>query len=179
MRNGININKTLLAATALVLSASATSAYAASGTVEFTGEIYQSACTVTTATKDQTVNIGRYPTSAFPAIGATSGAKAFTIDLENCEPGDYTLRFDGPMVAGHSDLLSVSVAKGVGIEILDNEEKTFPIGQTVSATDLAYVTIPADGETATFNLKARYRSFEDSVTEGEANASTSFTIEYR
>ncbi|OZI41758.1 fimbrial protein [Bordetella genomosp. 4] len=151
-------------------------AHAASGTVQFQGEIIQSTCDVTTATKDQTVVIGTYPTTLFKAVGDVSSSKAFTIDLENCEAGDYTVRFDGNTPAGQPELLAVSVATGVGIEILDNNDNVFPINQTLA--NPAYVTVGSDG-TATVNLKARYKSFANAVTAGEANASSTFSIEYR
>lgn len=152
------------------------SAHAATGTVNFQGEIVQSTCDVVTASRDQTVVIGRYPTTAFKNVGDTSAAKAFNIGLENCEPGSYTVRFDGITPTGHPELLAVDVAKGVGIEILDNNENIFPINQEV--TDTALVAVDADG-LATVHLKARYKSFAQAVTAGTANASSQFSIEYR
>ncbi|CAP40445.1 type-1 fimbrial protein [Bordetella petrii] len=151
-------------------------AQAASGTVEFQGEIIQSTCDVTTATKDQTVVIGTYPTTLFKNVGDVSASKGFTIGLENCVPGDYTIRFDGQAPAGQPELLAVNVATGVGIEILDNNDKVFPLNQDI--TDPAIVSVAADG-TATVNLKARYKSFEQTVGAGEANATSTFSIEYR
>jgi len=151
-------------------------AQAATGTVKFEGEIIQSTCDVTSATKDQTVVIGTYPTSLFKNVGDVSSSKAFTIGLENCDPGAYTIRFDGQAPAGHPELLAVSVATGVGIEILDNTDKVFPLNQDI--TDPAIVNVGTDG-TATVNLKARYKSFEQTVGAGEANATSTFSIEYR
>lgn len=152
------------------------SADAASGTINFTGEIVQSTCDVITASRDQTVVIGRYPTTLFKNVGDTSASKAFNIGLENCEPGTYTIRFDGITPTGHPDLLAVSTATGVGIELLDNNDKIFPINQEI--TDSALVSVGVDG-LATVHLKARYKSFLQSVTAGEASASSEFSIEYR
>ncbi|ENH4383210.1 type 1 fimbrial protein, partial [Serratia marcescens] len=112
--------------------------------------------------------------------------KAFQISLEKCDAGDYSLRFDGNTVAGNPDLLSVSnvggtgaAATGVGIEITDNNGKPFAIGDGSNINDdVAKVTIAADGK-ATFNLQARYRSFDSNVTAGLANATSPFTIEYK
>lgn len=107
------MNKKLLPVVALILSASATSAYAVNGKVNFTGEIIQSTCTVTSTDQNKDVFIGKYPTTAFNAVGDVTASKAFTINLEKCEAGDYSLRFDGATVAGNPNLLSVDNAKGV------------------------------------------------------------------
>ena len=153
-----------------------TTAVAASGTVEFEGEIVQSSCEVTSASRDQTVIIGTYPTSVFANVGDVSASKAFTLGLENCEPANYTVRFDGPTRAGHPSLLSVSEATGVGIEILDFADQPFPINQRID--NLASVEVGPDGS-ATVHLKARYKSYESTVTAGQANATSTFSIEYR
>ena len=174
----------LLSVIALMVSASAINAYADSGKVKFTGKIVESTCNVVSGDKDKEVFIGKYPTSAFVRSGDVTASKAFTISLEKCEAGDYSLRFDGPTVAGNPNLLSVDEATGVGIEILDNNEKLIPINQDSDA-DSPWVNITStggeDGQTgtATFNLKARYKSYDDKVTAGSANANATFTIEYK
>lgn len=171
------MNKKLLPIAALIISASAMNAYAVNGKVNFTGEIIESTCTVTFGDQKKDVFIGKYPTSAFATKGDVTASKAFTINLEKCEAGDYSLRFDGPSVAGNPNLLSVDQAGGVGIEILTNDEKIIPINQDANVINVA-TTGDASG-TATFNLKARYKSFLDKVTAGTANASATFTIEYK
>lgn len=128
--NFINTNVAKTAVLALALSCLvAPAAQAASGTITFKGEIVQSTCDVSTASVDQTVTIGTFPTPLFKEAGDVSAPKSFNIDMENCEAGTYTLRFDGTTPAGHPELLAVSKATGVGIEILDNNDKVFPINQ--------------------------------------------------
>ena len=161
-----------LALTALLCS----SAQAASGSITFKGEIVQSTCDVTTASIDQTVTIGKFPTTLFKNVGDVSAPKSFSIGLQNCAAGTYTLRFDGIVPAGHPELLAVSAATGVGIEILDHNENLFPINQDIK--DPAVVTVGTTG-TATVNLKARYKSFSKEVTAGAADANSTFSIEYR
>jgi major type 1 subunit fimbrin (pilin) len=177
----LEMKKVLLPLAVLVLSATAYNATAASGNVKFTGEIVQSTCKVVDKDQNKEVYLGKYPTSAFPTSGSTSGAKAFDISLEKCEPGNYTLRFDGNTPAGHPELLAVTGgANGVGVEILDNNGSTLPISQEVATP--ATVSVAADGDnpgSATFNLRARYKSFQDAVTAGQANSNATFTIEYK
>lgn len=170
-----------MGAASLALSALlCSSAQAASGSITFKGEIVQSTCDVTTASIDQTVTIGKYPTTLFKEVGDVSAAKSFSIGLQNCAAGTYTIRFDGNSPAGHPELLAVSAATGVGIEILDHNEKLFPINQDIK--DPAVVSVTATGAgtgTATVNLKARYKSYAKSVTAGAADANSTFSIEYR
>lgn len=172
-----------LASAALVLMTM--NAHATNGTVKFTGSIVKSTCTVNSNDVNKEVFIGKYPTNAFSKMGDVTASKAFSINLANCDSGSYTLRFDGPTVAGNPNLLAVSAATGVGIEILDNNDKVLPINQS-SDTNTAWVDAKNDSKdaskpngTAVFNLKARYKSFNQTVTPGEANASSSFTIEYK
>jgi major type 1 subunit fimbrin (pilin) len=166
---------------ALALSVTAFSASAANGTVDFKGEIVQSTCKVVDADQKKEVFLGKYPTTAFPTSGSASSAKAFDISLEKCEAGDYTLRFHGNTPAGHPELLAVTGgAAGVGVEILDNNGEILPIAQTV--VNPASVNVKADGDkpgAATFNLRARYKSYQDVVTAGQANSTASFSIEYK
>lgn len=175
------MRKVLVPVAAAILSATSYQAMASNGQVTFNGEIVQSTCQVTTADQNKTVELGKYPVTAFPKAESTSGAKAFTISLEKCEAGDYTLRFDGNTVAGRPDLLAVDGgATGVGIEILDNAGNHFPIAD--DPKDAAYVSVAGDGEnagSATFNLQARYHSYLDTVTAGQANATSQFTIQYK
>ncbi|KQN64123.1 fimbrial protein [Erwinia sp. E602] len=177
------MKKILLSVAAAAIALTAVNAQAANGTVAFTGQIVKATCTVDNDSKNQSVFIGKYPTTAFSAAGDVTASKAFNIKLVNCDTGSYSLRFDGPTLAGYPNLLAVSAATGVGIEILSNDEKIIPINQTASTTALAAITnTAASGSTAngtaTFNLKARYKSTTANVTEGAANASSTFTIEY-
>lgn len=80
----------LFKATALSLALSgllAPAAQAASGTVTFKGEIVQSTCDVSTASANQTVTIGTFPTTLFKEAGDVSAPKSFDITMENCKAG--------------------------------------------------------------------------------------------
>lgn len=182
------MKKVLLPVLALLLSANAYNVMAANGTVKFTGEIKRSACDVTTESQNKEVFIGTYATSAFPKANSLSAAKGFQITLKECDPGDYSLRFDGKTVPGHFNLLSVSTdgapgnssATGVGIEIIDHNNVPLAIADgTNMGDDVAKLKVNTFGEAAVFNLKARYRSFADVVTPGLANATSTFSIEYK
>lgn len=181
------MKKVLLPLMAMVLSATTYNAMASHGTVKFTGEIKRSACEVTADTQNKEVYLGTYPTSAFKNIGDKSASKGFQVSIKDCDPGDYTMRFDGNTVPGHFELLSVSAegnegtsaATGIGIEITDNNGNVLPVADGSNISDsVAKVNVPVGQTTAVFNFQARYRSF-GVVTPGLANATSSFTIEYK
>lgn len=173
------MKKILLSVTAAAIALATVNAQAANGTVNFTGKIVQSTCVIASSDKDKAVFIGKYPTTAFSGINSVTASKGFSISLENCEAGSYSLRFDGPAAAGNNDLLAVNGgATGVGIEILDVNEKVVPLNQSAGSTTLPVQAVDAAGKT-TFNLKARYKATAATVGAGDANATSSVTIEYK
>ncbi|AEW44672.1 major type 1 subunit fimbrin (pilin) [Serratia symbiotica str. 'Cinara cedri'] len=174
------MNNLLLLVT-LIVSITSFNAISANGNVKFTGEIIQSTCKVVDNDKNKEVFLGKYPTTAFPTIGATSGDKAFEIRLEKCEAGSYTLHFDGNTLVGHPELLAVTGgAIGIGIEILNNKGQTLLISQEVTnPTEIVVVGGSESLGTATFNLHARYKSYKNQITAGEANSNATFTISYK
>lgn len=59
-------------------------AAAAEGTVNFTGKLVETTCTVSTDSKTLNVTLPTLATSALKNAGDTGGATQFTIKLENC-----------------------------------------------------------------------------------------------
>ncbi len=73
------------------------SRFAAAGTVNFVGNILDTACEVDVASQNQQVNLGNFYKTEFPNSGAKAAAKDFNIVLKNC-PTTVTstkVRFDG------------------------------------------------------------------------------------
>ncbi|WP_245167731.1 fimbrial protein, partial [Enterobacter genomosp. S] len=69
---------------ATVVTGISFAAQAADGKVNFTGNILDTACTVSTGTATQTVDLGQIPRSSFSAKGDVAAATRFTIVLDNC-----------------------------------------------------------------------------------------------
>lgn len=95
------------------------------GQVHITGNIIQSACTIATESKAFDVVLEDRNTTAFVAAGDTSAEKPFTIKLENCDSEAYKnvrVRFEGNQDtdANSTVLVNTGVAKGIGVQILDN-----------------------------------------------------------
>lgn len=150
---------------------------AADGTVNFTGNIIANACTVTTATANQTVVLGDVATTAFSAAGAKASPTKFNIQLTNCDAAIHqvAIKFDGVSDPTNASLLKLDsgqTATGVGIEISDASGNVIPL-HTASAT-----TAISSGA-ATLNFVGRYVSTVAAVTAGTANGTSQFTLNYQ
>lgn len=165
---------------------------AADGTVHFLGEIVDSACEVTTDTKDQVVELGKVNKTSFSGVDSTAAPASFSIKLEKC-PGTYTkaaVRFDGTEVGDGNlaignpltdvtpgdytgDAADPLVATGVGIRIYNRDDN--------SQVKLFNYSSWSDIQSGEVELKfiARYIQVADAVTAGTANADSQFTVEYQ
>jgi len=153
--------------------------FAADGTINFTGSIRDTACTVNTSSATQTVNLGTVAASSFGAAGTQASATRFTINLTSCPTAvtSASIRFDGPLASGNSSLLGLTsgtgVATGVGIGIYEQNSTTLiPVGQAS-----ALVTLSSTGTNA-LNFIAKYVSTAATVGAGTANAAATFTVAY-
>ncbi|HID9876333.1 fimbrial protein [Serratia ureilytica] len=173
--------KSKIIALSVILSACSISplALAADGTVNFTGEIIDAACTVTNdPTNPLTVNLGKVARTAFPSAGATAAPTKFTIKLTNCPAtvSSAQITFDGKADNGNNEVLALTaetgVATGVGVQLTDDDSTVVPLYTASKAYPLV-----ANQEND-LNFIARYISTADSVTAGPANSTTDFTITY-
>lgn len=171
-----NVIALALAATS-VLSAHA---FAAAGTVNFTGSVLDSACTVDTASKDQTVALGAYNKTEFTAAGVKTAAKKFNIVLKDC-PATVTsahVRFDGKPEATNSDLLAIDssvtgAAKGIAINLMTADKADLPLHG-----DNSYSYTLSSTEDNKLDFYAQYQSTAATVTAGPANSVATFSVVY-
>ncbi|MGJ0481631.1 fimbrial protein [Pantoea agglomerans] len=172
------MKKTLIALS--LICAPVMFAQAADGTINFTGNITDAACTVDAASATQTVNLGTVSAKAFTAVGSSAAPTKFSINLTNC-PAAVTkasVKFDGLINKTNADLLAVntdSTATGVGIGIYEADSTTQVPMLTASASKAIDSTA---GATNTMNFVAKYIATAATVGAGTANASTDFTVVY-
>ncbi|VYT81329.1 type 1 fimbrial protein subunit FimA [Metakosakonia massiliensis] len=152
------------------------------GTIHFTGELVNAACSVSTKSSDQTVELGQYRTADFPTVGSVSATKGFEIVLNDCDPEvskTASVAFSGQTDGTSPDLLAIasadngSTASGVAIEILDTTSKALSPNGAVYSTAQALI----DG-TNTLHFSAHYKSTSATVTAGQANADATFIMKY-
>lgn len=152
------------------------------GTIHFTGELVNAACSVSTKSADQTVKLGQYRTADFTAVGDTTALVPFEIVLNDCDPevsATASVAFSGQTDATDATLLAIasadngSTASGVGIEILDTTSKALsPNGASYSTAQKLI-----DG-TNTLHFSARYKATSATTGAGQANADATFIMKY-
>ncbi|TQI77978.1 major type 1 subunit fimbrin (pilin) [Serratia fonticola] len=149
------------------------SAFAADGTVEFTGKITDTACTI--ATPKVLVPFGTVASSSFAKVGDMASSKSFQIKLDDCPASTATVRFDAVQDGTNPDLFSIgngSSAAGVGINLFDADNNVIRPNN-----DSGNYTLIAGSNTLDF--VAKLKSTEASVTVGDILASADFTIVYQ
>jgi major type 1 subunit fimbrin (pilin) len=175
------MNKKII--TLALFAASISAAQAADGTINFTGNVTETACEVQT---NSSVALGNIQKSAFSSgAGATAGATRFTITLANCpiSTTSATVKFDGTANSTNSSLLALntgSTATGLGVALFEADGST-PIPLATASNAITLATTGADesavnGATATY--VAKYMSTAAAVTAGTADATTNFTVSY-
>lgn len=152
------------------------------GTVHFEGKLINAACSVSTKSANQTVQLGQYRTAMFTKVGDTSALIPFTIVLNDCDPSvaqTAAVSFSGQADAVNNSLLAIassentSTAKGVGIEILD--EASNPLKPDGGVTSVAHTLFEG---TNTLNFSARYKATAATTSPGQANADATFIMKY-
>lgn len=151
----------------------------AGGAVNFTGSITDAPCAIDNGAAGLAVELGQYRSADFSKSGDVSGAKTFTIGLNNCAVDTYskaTVTFSGVTESGKPKVLSLEggsgSASGVGIQIMKNNTAL-----AVDGTEASEATSLTEGKSS-LAFQAQYIALADTVTPGSANASANFTITY-
>lgn len=150
-----------------------------SGSVKFTGEIIKAACNVSiNGVVDGSVDLQKWPTSTFQAVGDTTIPQPFTVDVKDCLAGDFKFNFTGNTDDTNPDLLKVSEAKGVGIAIA-NTDGTLVKLNTTGTNSNANLTIAPNAKQGSLPLLAYYKSTLGDVTPGIADATVRVTLQQK
>lgn len=175
------MKKNLIAvAFAATAALSMSNAFAAAGTVNFTGEILDAACTVDVASQNQSVDLGKYNKSEFTLKGDKTAATGFDIVLKDC-PETVTsakVRFDGQPDTVDSSLLAVDssvagAATGVAINLMTADKADLPLHGSNS-----YNYALSSTEDNKLDFYAQYKSTAAAVTAGPANSVATFSVVY-
>ncbi|MGG6109868.1 fimbrial protein [Pantoea allii] len=171
-------NKLLISSVAMLFMGVTTLGHAATvngGTVNFLGEVVNTACVVSSDTAYQTVQLGQVKASTFGDAAGTKAQnpKAFKIILEQCDGTSSTaaVTFDGVKDATQNALQSTGTAAGVGVYLVDNNNAEITLGTATPAEALS-------GSTNIYTFKADMISVSDTVTVGSVDSSANFTITY-
>lgn len=171
------MKKTLMTLALVASGFVASSVYAADGTINFTGEITDSACIVDSTSQNLQVPLGKIAATSFNGQGTYSAATNFTLKLKDCPLANTaTVKFDGTSVAGDNSVLALTPggATGVGIELSDATQTVV----NLFTNSAPYTLTAGAGSETDLNFTARYKALSTSITPGVANASVQFSIVY-
>ncbi|MGN7790329.1 fimbrial protein [Enterobacter sp. 22452] len=167
-----------LAALGVAASLLTSLAQASDGTINFTGEILDSACTVDIGTDNtMIVDLGKVAKTAFTGVGSTASAHSFKLNLTDCPDTvtSTTVMFDGIAYAGDDTALALTadegVATGVGVQISDAAQNVI----SLFTPSPSYTLVAGDN---VLPFVARYIQKGAAVTAGPANSVTQFTLNY-
>ncbi|MCW0313683.1 fimbrial protein [Pantoea ananatis] len=171
-------NKFLISSIAMLFLGMNTLSHAATvegGTINFLGEVVNTACVVSSDTAYQTVQLGQVKASTFGDTAGTKAQnpKAFKIILEQCDGTSSTaaITFSGVKDPNRNALKSSGTAAGVGVYLVDNNNAEITLGTATSAQALS-------GSTNIYTFKADMISISDTVTVGTVDSSADFTVTY-
>ena len=196
--------KSLVVGVLSALSLSVTIAQAATttvngGTVRFEGEVVNAACAVDAGSVNQTVQLGQVKASSLSAVGETSSAVGFNIQLDDCDTSvakTAAIAFAGVTATSNDDDSSdpsdpetygttsypdvlalqgsaAGSASNVGIQILDSTGSALKLDGASFSTAKTLV----DG-TNTLPFQARYYAL-GAAKAGTANADATFQVQYQ
>lgn len=169
--------KKALVAAALLSAVSMNAANAADGTITFTGNIIAQTCEVNGAVPgDIPVTLGDYTTGEFNGSGSTAGNETITMALTNCPTtvNNVSILFGGTADGDNADLLAVErTGAGVGIGIYESN------GSTIIPINNSSANIALANGVGNASFIAKYVATATAVTEGAANATAQYTIQYQ
>jgi len=164
-------------------------AFAADGTINFTGEIVDAPCSISPNSQNLTVPLGKVSRTAFD--GATAGTAVvgkkatpakFKIDLLGCgaTAKGATVTFSGTadlddatnLRLANAGQVGVGSASGVAIELGDSAGTKIALGSPSGV----YVLGLGDNS---LNFQAAYVATKTAVTTGPANSVAQFTVAYK
>ncbi|MFP1763836.1 fimbrial protein [Lonsdalea quercina] len=175
----LSVTSTLMSATMMLFMAFSP-AHAELGTIniKLTGTVVALGCTVDPGDIDKAVNLGEWSTKTLKASGDTTSPVSFNISLSGCTASGVTAAFIGTKDKTDSTLLALNSgdaddAQGVAVQIMDSAQQRIAMGDNAPRE-----TVDSNGN-VTLNFYANYVvTGNGSVTPGNANADTEFTLTY-
>lgn len=181
-----NIRAKILA-TSLVLAAVSPAAFAADGTITFTGRVSAQTCTISGnggTSRNFTVTLPPASASTLAADGNFAGRTPFNIRLTNCTPntGNVAVFFEsGPNVDQATGRLrntatGSGAATNVQVGVLNADLTNIAVGLTFASQRSQRVAITAGA--ATLQYYAQYVATGGAATAGNVSTSTLYSVVY-
>ncbi|WP_454724663.1 MULTISPECIES: fimbrial protein [Cupriavidus] len=179
------MKKTIFAtaiAAAAAAAAFAPAANAADGTIEFTGNVVATTCTINGggAANNLTVALPPVSASALAEPGATAGRTPFAIKLSGCQGSSTKVAttFEAGSTVNAAGRLAVDAggASGVDIRLLNASQGVIKAGAAQAEQNSPAVDLESGG--ATLNYFAEYMA-TSTVSAGAANSRVQYSLVYQ
>lgn len=150
------------------------------GIAHFRGVLMAEACTVSTDSRSQTVNMGQFSSNQFSGVGSLTSPVSFSIRLTECSTAvsdQVGVTFFGVTDGKDPQVLKagegVNAATGVGLALFDEQ------GQIIVPNMQPRVWSRLHEGDNSLRFHARYRATSRQVTGGNADAFTWFALTYQ
>lgn len=147
--------------------------------LQITGTILSKTCELSSASKNQTVQLGSINSAWLARTQAGPRYEPFTLELENCGKlaSHISVTFSGSASAQNPALLAITAgpdnAQGVAIELYDRDKTPLALNTEGDATPLT-----ASQPSVTLAFYARYVTDGTPLRAGAANATATFVLRY-
>lgn len=159
------------------------SVFAVGGSVNFTGTISATACTVNdvagSGSEIGTIDFGTIYSNELLTVNARSTPEPFIIELSNCSSSEAPkITFSGDAVDGANMTLASGVP-GVGILIADGDDAFHPYPLNVSGENIGFTNGWQNGDNILRgNFSATVVSMTEGAKTGNIDATMTFTVDY-
>lgn len=144
--------------------------------VNFSGDVYDSACQIAPDSDNQTVDLGRLYNSQLETPGEATDWVPVSIKLVNCPSGSQivTARFSGTPEPGATQYYkSTGDAENVSVELQSSTGDELGNGATKT------IIINGDSHSAAFDLKTRAISVQGAATVGSLESIIQIAFNYQ
>lgn len=162
------------------------SIYAADGSINFTGRVFDNACVVDGDSSSLVVALPSVSTNRLKVEGDVSGRTPFKINISNCTAANITAYFEpGPnidVITGRLSNQAKDGAKNISIQLLSKKGSPIlilPVA-SVDSNEFEAIKVPTGTEKSktTLYYAAEYYA-TGAVTAGPVSATVQYTIIYK
>lgn len=139
--------------------------------ISISGEILPETCDIDTSVLNQSIDLGEFGVTSFPAAGSVTEMEPFSLTMTNCTSGisAANIRFSGNSL--NSSIFALQGGgNDIGLELLNDA------GQTIAPGKLNRYMLSGGDNILSFSM--RLKSVKSPVTPGDLSATLFMDIEY-
>lgn len=174
------MNKLSLASALAIALLAAPAAYAADGTITFTGNVTAVTCTINGGNGDFNVVLPTVSAASLAAPGAVAGRTPFKIEVSGCTPdtGKISAFFEADAQVNSQGRLDIDAggAKNVQVALLNDSHDLIKVG--AAAVDQNSQKVNLSSGAATLNYYAQYEATVGAAEAGAVATRVRYTMSY-